>query len=136
MHMVPHGPGHTYAARRALSLEFYRHIDRVTVQIGAIRDRISDVDPDPKPDSQIRKLVAIKDGNTLLHLDRKTHCPIDTVEYHQQGVAAGLNNSAAMPVEGRIDDFAPEFAQPFERLQVIQPDQAAVADHVGIDDRD
>ena len=112
------------------------HIDRVTVQIGAIRDRITDVDPNPKADSPIRELVTIEDRNTLLHLDRKAHCPIDTVEYHQQGVAAGLNNSAAMPVEGRIDDFAPEFAQPFERLQVIQPDQAAVADHVGIDDRD
>jgi enamine deaminase RidA (YjgF/YER057c/UK114 family) len=134
--MVPDRPGHTNAARWALSLESDRHIDRVTVQIGAIRDRISDVDPDPKPDSPVRKLVAIKDRNILLHLDRKAHCPIDTVEYHQQGVAAGLDNSTAVTVEGWIDDLAPESTQPFERLQVIQADQAAVANHVRVDDRD
>ena len=98
MHVIPHGAGNTYAAGWALSLESDRHIDRVTVQIGAIRDRIADVDTDPKPDSSIRKLVTIKDRNILLHLDRKAHCPIDTVEYHQQGVAAGLNNPAAMSV--------------------------------------
>ena len=136
MHMVPDRPGHTNAARWALSLESDRHIDRVTVQIGAIRDRIADVDPDPKPNSPVRKLVAIKDRNILLHLDRKAHCPIDTVEYHQQGVAAGLDNSTAVTVEGWIDDLAPEFTQPFERLQVIQADQAAVANHVRVDDRD
>ncbi len=136
MHVIPDRSGHTYTPRWALSLKPDRHIDRVTVQISAIRDRIADVDPDPKADGPIRKLVTIKDRNILLHLDRKAYCPIDTVEYHQQGVAAGLNNPAAMSVEGRIDDLAPEFAQPLERLQVVQADQAAVANHVGIDDRD
>ena len=98
MHMVPHGPGNTYAASGALSLESDRYIDRVTVQIGTIRDRIADVDPDPKADSPITQLVTIKDRNILLHLDCEAHCPVDTVKYHQQGVAAGLDNSTAMPV--------------------------------------
>ncbi len=136
MHMIAHGSRDTYAARRAFGLQSDRHIDRVTMQVGSVRDRIADVDPDPKADSPIRWLVTVMDGNILLHLDCAAHCPIDAVEYHEQGVAAGLNNSAAMPLDGGIDEIAAEPAQPFEGFQVIQPDQAAVADHVGIDDGD
>jgi hypothetical protein len=106
------------------------------VKVSSIRDRIANVDPDPKVDSPIMRLINIKAGKILLHFDCEAYRPIDAVEYHQQGVAAGLNNSAAMPVEGRIDNTAPELAQPVEGLQVVQPYQAAVTNHVGIDNRD
>jgi hypothetical protein len=136
MHMVTHRSRDTDAARGAFCLDSDRHIDRVAVKVGSIRDRIANVDPDPKADSAIMRLATIKARKILLHLDCEAYRPIDAVEYHQQGIAAGLNNSAAMPVEGRIDNTAPELAQPVESLQVVQHYQAAVPNPVGINDRD
>ena len=112
-----------------------RHVDRVTMQVGSVGDRIADVDPNSKANRPISGSVTVGCWNVLLHSDRAAHCPIDAVEYHQQRVAAGLNDSTAMRGDGWIDDIAAELAQPFESFQVIQPDQAAVPNHVGIDDR-
>src|SRR5271165_2791487 len=124
--MVAHGSRDTDAARRAFGLQPGRHIDSVPMQVGSVRDRIADVDPDPKADGPIRRLVAVEDGNVLLHLDREAHRRIDAVEYHEQGIAAGLNDSAAKGAQGWIDEIGAEAAEPLESAQVVQPDQAAV----------
>ena len=84
----------------------------------------------------IRRLVAIMDRHLLLHLHGTAHRPVDAVEHDQQRVAAGLDDPAAVLLDRRVDQVAPERAQPFERPGIVQPDQAAVADHVGIDDGD
>ena len=83
------------------------------MQVRAVGYGIADVDSDPKADSPIRWLITVMDGNLLLHLDRAAHCPVDAVEYHEQGVAAGLDNSPAMSLDGGIDEIAAEPAQPF-----------------------
>src|SRR4051812_34279490 len=103
------------------------------MQVGSISNGIADVDPDPKADGPIRRLVTVKQGNTLLHADWEPPGPVDTAKPHQQGVAAGLNSLAAIAVEGGINDFVTEIAQAFGSLQAGQPDQAAVTNHVGID---
>jgi hypothetical protein len=105
------------------------------MQIGSVGNRIADVDPDPEKDSPIGRLVTVEQGNFLLHSDCEAQSSVDTIKYHQQGVAAGLNNSTAMAVDGWIDNFTAEPVQPFKRFEIIQPYQATVTNHVGMDDR-
>ena len=82
VHVVADRPRDTYATGGAFGLESDRHIDRVTVKVSSIRDRIANVDPDPKADSPIMRLINIKAGKILLHFDRKAYRPIDAIEYH------------------------------------------------------
>ena len=65
------------------------------MQVGAVRNRIADIDPDAKADGPIGRVANIMVGNLLLHLDRAAHGSIDAVEHDQQRVASGLNQSAA-----------------------------------------
>ena len=51
-------------------------------------------------------------------------------------VAARLDDPATMLIDRWIYQVAAECSQPFERSHIVQPDQAAVANHVGIDDGD
>ncbi len=133
MHMIAHRPRDADAARRAFGLEPGRHIHRVAMQVGSVGNRVADIDPDAKADGPIGRVVIIMVRNLLLHLHGAAHCSVDAVEHDQQRVAAGLNDPAAMLRDRRVDHIAPQSAQPFESSDVVKPDQAAVADHVGID---
>ena len=72
----------------------------------------------------------------LLHLEGTTHGTVDAVEHDEQRVAAGLNDRATMLLDRRVDEIATESPQPFERADVIQSNEAAIANHVCIDDGD
>src|SRR5262245_32375295 len=106
MNMVAHGAGHTNFARGALGLEPRRDVDRVTVQIRAIRDRIADLDPHTKTDSPIWRTVSVERRDLTLHLHGTAHGTINAVEHDQQRVATSLDNLPAMFVDGRIDYLA------------------------------
>ena len=136
MHMIAHRSRDTDAARRTLGLKSCRHIHRIAVHVSAIGNRIANVDPDAEADGSIGRLVAIVDRNLLLHLHGTAHRSVDAVEHDEQGVAAGLDDPAAMLLDRRIDQLSAERTQSLEGSRVIQADQAAVAHHVGIDDGD
>jgi hypothetical protein len=69
----------------------------------------------------------------LLHLHGATHCPIGAVEHDEKGVASRVDEPAAKLVDGWIDQIGAERPEPFERSYVIEPDQTAITDHVGVD---
>ena len=71
-----------------------------------------------------------------LHRHGAAHRPVDAVEYDQQRVAAGLHDPATVLVDRWIDQVLTKLAQPLQRACIVQPDQPAVADHVGMDDSD
>ena len=133
LHMVAHRPRDADATRRTLGLKSLRHIHHLAMQIGAIRNRIADIDADAKADGPIGGMVTIIGGHLLLHLHGTAHRAVDAVEHDEQGVASGLNDPAAMLVDRRVDQSAAESTEPFQRSFVIQPDQAAVTNHIGID---
>jgi hypothetical protein len=136
MHMVSHGSRNTDAARRALGLEPSGDIHSVPVKVGAIGYRVPKIDPNPESDCPIRRLIAIMTWHLLLHLDRATHRAVYAVEHDQQGVPASLDDFAPMLLDPRIDQVPAESTQSFERPLVIEPDQSAVADHIGVQDGD
>ena len=84
----------------------------------------------------VRRLVSVVDRNLLLHLHGAAHRPVDAVEHDQQRVAAGLDDPATMLRRSLGRSRCGAMPQPFERPCIIQSDQAAVANHIGIDDGD
>src|SRR5215469_14763266 len=120
------------ATRRTLSLKSDRHIDRVAMQVGSIGYGIADVDPNAKSHRALRRGLAIKVWDLTLDLDGALHRAIDTVEYHEQRIAPCLDDTASVFLGRGINDFLTQPTQPFQRPRVVQSDEAAVADHVGI----
>ena len=76
------------------------------------------------------------DRNLLLYLHSTAHGPVNAVEHDEQRIATGLDDPAAVLFDRWVDQVRAESAQPFECSCVIQPDQTAVANHIGIDDGD
>jgi hypothetical protein len=120
------------ATWRAFCLQPYRNIHHVTMYVGAVRDDIADVDTDAKSDSSVGSCLAVKDWDLLLHSERTSHGTIDTVEHHEQRVAAGVDDPATIDIDRRVDDFAPKPAHPIKGSNIVQPDQAAVTDHISM----
>ena len=67
---------------------------------------IADIDADAEADGAIRGLVAIVDRNLLLHLHGTAHRSVDAVEHHEQGIAAGVDDPAAMLLDRRVDQVS------------------------------
>ena len=136
VHMVPHRARDADAAYRALRLQPSGDIHAVAMQVRAVRDHVANVDTNAEANAPVGRLIAVIDRHLLLYLDRAAHCAIDAVECDQQRVAAGLHHSAAVLADCRVDQRAAQRAQTTQRASIVQADQAAVADHVGIDDSD
>src|SRR6185312_10356616 len=62
-HMIPDWPGNADASRRTFGLEPDRDIHGVAMQVGAIGDRVTEVDADTKPDRAVGWLVPIQNRN-------------------------------------------------------------------------
>jgi hypothetical protein len=103
MYVVSHSPRNAYTTRGTLGLESCRDVDRITVQVSSIDDSVADVDSNTEEDGSIRRMIPVMDRNLFLHLHGTSHCPVNAAEDDQQGIATGLNNLAAILLDGGID---------------------------------
>ena len=136
VYMIADGARDTDATRRAFGLEPRSDIHRVPVQISPVSDCIANVDADTEADGPIKGLVAVVDGNLLLHLHRTTHGPVYAIEHNQQGIAARLDDPTVMFTYCWVDYPPAKASQPFEGSSVVKPNQAAVASHISVDHGD
>ena len=70
-----------------------------------------------------------------LNLGSAQHRICDAVEFDQHAVASGLDDSAAVFRDGRIDEFDPMGLETRECSRLVDLHQPTVADHVGGEDR-
>ena len=65
------------------------------MDVGAIWDHITDIDPDAEAYGSIRGLVALSSfGHLLLHLQGAAHCSVDAVEHNESGIAPCVDDPA------------------------------------------
>jgi hypothetical protein len=69
------------------------------MQVSAIGNRVTKVAPNAKANGSI----AVVDRHLLLHFYGAAYRPIDAVEHDEQRVAPGLDDPAAMFLNGGID---------------------------------
>src|SRR4051812_6523009 len=106
------------------------------MQIGALGDRVTDIDANAEADCTVGRLVLVGLRHPSLDLHSATDRSLDAVEYDQQRIAARLNYPASILRDRRADDVASDSPQPRERSHIVQTNETAVADHVGIDHGD
>ena len=107
------------------------------MQVSAIGNRVAKVDPDAEADGSVWRLIAV-DGSALAVAP-------DTAQRTAPSILSNTMSRESPPVwtilppcsliAGSIR-FLPQSPQSLEGSRVIQPDQAAVAHHVRIDDGD
>jgi hypothetical protein len=105
------------------------------VHIRAIRNDIADVDSNAESDCLIGRSVVVG-WHLLLRTHRTSHRAVDAVEHQQQRIAAGADDPTTVRLQRRLEYVAPQPAHPIERSAIVQADQTAVADHVGMNHRD
>jgi hypothetical protein len=93
------------------------------VQISAVGNRVTKVDPDAEADGSIRRLISVMARNLLLHLHGAAHCPVDAIEYDEQRIPAGLDDPAAMFLDGWINEVLPQSPQSLQGSRVIKTDE-------------
>jgi hypothetical protein len=133
-HVVSNGASDANSTARALRLKPDRDVYNISMQVTSIRDGVADAYAYPKADGSIRRLAAIPNRYLLLNRDCTSHRAINAVEYHEKGIAAGLHDPATMCFYGRVYEISTEDPQSFQGPSIIHPDQAAVPDHVEVDD--
>jgi hypothetical protein len=131
--MVAHRPRNTDSTRRAFSLEPCRHIHGVAMEISPIGNRVSNVDPDAKSDCLARRLIAVVNGNLLLHPHGAAHRSVNAIEHDKQRVAPCLHDPATMLTDRRVYQVFAQLPETLESSLVIQPDEAAVTRHVHVE---
>jgi hypothetical protein len=132
--MIAHRLRDADATRRTRSMKPGGHIHDGTIDVSAIRNYIADVDPYAKADGPIGRVPAIIGWYLLLHRHGgATDRAVDAIEHDEEGVASRTNDPTAIFVDCRVDHSATECTEPLKRSYVIQPNQTAVTDHVGID---
>jgi hypothetical protein len=71
----------------------------------------------------------------VLDFDRAAHRVDDAWEFDQQAVAGGLDDTAVVLGDFRIDKLAAQCFEAFERAFLIRPHQPRVPRHIGGEDR-
>ena len=74
-------------------------------------------------------------GHAALHLDRAAHRIDDAGELHQQAVAGGLDDAAAVFGDLRIDQLAPMALEAREGRALVAAHQPRITRHIGREDR-
>ena len=73
--MIPDGSRYADSARWTLGFKPRRNIHSIPVQISPISNGVANVDPDPKTDGSIRRLIGVVYGDLLLYVHGASHCP-------------------------------------------------------------
>ena len=111
-------------------------IDAVAHQIAvALLDDIAQMNADTKFDTALRRKAGISLHHAALHFDGAAHGVDDAAKFDDGSIARALDHAPVMHGDGRIDHVAAERAKPRQGAILIRSHEAAVAHHVGDQDR-
>jgi hypothetical protein len=106
------------------------------MEVHAIGDRVTNVDADTEANAPGGSMIAVVVRHVLLHRNGTAHSSMDAVEYHEERVTGRADDLAAVPEDRRFDQLAPECLEPRQSARIVNADKSAVANYVGVDDRD
>ena len=71
-------------------------------------------------DAVVRRDTGVPLGHCVLHLDRAARRVNDARELHQKAVGGGLDDASVMLGDFRIDEFAAQRLEAFERAFLVR----------------
>ena len=119
----------------AKPLEPRRHVDAVAIEIVAIDDDVAEIDADAELDVPVFGNPGIALRHAALDFDGTARRIEDAAELDQKAVAHHLEDAPAMLGDGGIEELAAMLPKRAERSLFVGLHEAAVAHHVGGQDR-
>src|SRR5262245_37113205 len=104
------------------------------MNIIAIDNDVTDVNTDAKCDTLLLRRLGVTFGRAALDIDRATHRSDDARKLDQYSVARGLNNSAAMLGNFRVNQFTSERIEASKRAAFIHTHQSRITDNISDND--
>jgi hypothetical protein len=114
-------------------LEARGDVHAVAEEVFIVRDSVADVHSHSETDAPVTWHTAIKFWHTGLYLDCEANSRDYARKHHHQRVAGGVHDSSAITSEGGINKALAQRCQAGEGVSVVLADQAAEANHVGMD---
>ena len=105
------------------------------IDVVALDDHVAEIDADAEFDAAIRRDAGVPLGHRLLHRDRAAHRIDDAGKFDQQAVTGGLDDTAAVLGDLRIEKLAAQRLEAFERAFLVRPHQPRIPRHIGGEDR-
>ena len=110
-------------------------VHAVAVDVVALDDDVADVDADPIENLTVLGHACVALPHGALELDGEAHRVDDAGELHQGAVAHELDGAAAVLRGLWLDELLAVGLERGERARLVLAHQAAIADHVGGEDR-
>ena len=120
---------------RGQALEARGDIHRLAQHVPVLRNHLADMDADPKHEPQVGRLRLSALRHRSLDVDRAGDGIGGAREFEQRAITHQLHAAAVVAAGGRLDDLLPLRLDGRERTGLVALHQAAVADHVGHEDR-
>src|SRR6516165_3935989 len=132
--VISDSTGNANPTRLRKSLQPSRDIDGIAEKVVALNDDVADVDSNAEPHLLTGRSIRILFGYGLLHSDGTLHSIHGTGEIGDEAVARRGEDPTAMRGDQGIDD-GPVSVEGAKRADLILPHEAAVAFHIGGEDR-
>jgi hypothetical protein len=111
-------------------------IDPVAHQVAVgLLDDIAEMDADAELYAALGRHAGVALGHAVLHLDCAAHSVDHAAKLNEAAVPGALDDAAMMRRDRGVDQVAPKPPEPRQRAIFIRSGEAAVADHVGDQNR-
>ena len=134
-HRVAHALGDANAARLGQTLQPRGNVYPVAENVVAVVDDVAKIDADAELDTLGLRHAGVAVGHAALDFDSAAHRVDGASEFHQQSIAGGLDDLAAVLPDLWIDQRPPVRLQLGERALLVRAHKSAIACHVGGQDR-
>ena len=125
---IPPGSARPFEPRRDVDAL----AQNVAVRLG---DHVAEIDADAKPDAPVGIEIGVAVEHAALHLGGTAHRIDDAGEFRQQPIAGGLDDTALMLTDFRVDQLAAMRLEAIEGALLVHPDEARIPRHIGGQDR-
>ncbi|MGB5185065.1 MAG: hypothetical protein WBO12_23165 [Xanthobacteraceae bacterium] len=129
-HLIVHDARNHYPSGIGQRLQPGRHIDAVTEDVIPVDYDVADVNANPEFDAFVRRNTGIALDHIALNIDRAAYRVDNANELHQDAIASGFNNSAAMFGDLGINEFLAMRFDLAQRAFLIDTHQSAVTGDV------
>jgi hypothetical protein len=132
--LIAHHSRDADASRFSQALQPGRHVHPIAENIAALGDDVAKIDSDAEFDAPVFGYIGVTIQHCALRLYCTAHCIQYACKFHQHTIAGGVDNPPMVLGDIRIDEFALEQLQPFERTLLVRPHQPRIARHIGGED--
>jgi hypothetical protein len=128
--------GETDRAGVGDALDSRRDVDPVAHQVAVrLLDDVAQMNSDPELDTALGLQASVARDHAALYLDRAAHGIDNAAKLNETTIAGAFDDAPAMRGDRGINQIAAQRPQPRKGPLLVRPDQPAITDNIGDQDR-